>query len=129
MNNTNVTIPPSYYEYKDNGEKKIFTYKFIKFSSLKPCPQSVIDIINQNTQQVLIDYKMDPKKLSDKVFLFIIDLFPVYKFDDIGSWKQFGIICWLLGYPCEYWDYFFKKSITKYNYHNNLKHYINVHIL
>ena len=69
----------------DKGKKKIFTYKFIKFSPLKLCAQEVIDIINLNTQQVLTDYKMDPEKLSDKVFLSIIELFPVNKFDDIGS--------------------------------------------
>ena len=34
-------------------EKKIFTYKFIKFMLLSPCFQDVIDIINANTQQVL----------------------------------------------------------------------------
>ena len=63
-NNTNVTIPLSYYEYIKNGENKIFTYKFIKFSFLKLCPQKVIDIINlQNKQQVF--YILDNKKLTD----------------------------------------------------------------
>ena len=76
-NGTNVTLPPSYYEYTkkvklngvntENGENKIFTYKFIKFSSLKQCLQELIDIINPNTQQVLND--MNPTKLTDKVFL------------------------------------------------------------
>ena len=40
-NGTNVILPPSYYEYVDNGENKIFTYKFIKFFPLKPCPEEV----------------------------------------------------------------------------------------
>ena len=70
---------------------------------------------------------MDPTKLIDKVFLSIIYLLPVNKSYDIGSWRQFGWICWLLEYPCEYWNYFSKKSTTKYNYENNLKHYINVY--
>ena len=70
---------------------------------------------------------MDPIKLTDKVFLSIIDLLPINKFYDIGSWRQFGRICLLLGYPCVYWDYFSKKSKTKYNYENNLKHYVNVY--
>ena len=109
----------------ENGENKVFTDKFIKFSSLKPSPQEVIDIINPNTQQVLND--MDPIKLTDKIFLLIIDLLPVNKYDDIGSWRQFEKICWLLGYACEYWDYFSKKSITKYNYKDNFNHYVNVY--
>ena len=70
---------------------------------------------------------MDRTKLTDKVFLSIIDLFPVNKFDDIASWRQFGRICLLLGYPCKYWDYFSKKYITKYNYKRNFKHYVNVY--
>ena len=96
-------------------EKIQYSHKFIKFSFLKPCPQKVIDIINPNTQQVLND--MDPTKLIDKIFLSIIDLLPINKFDDIGSWRQFGRICLILGYPCEYWDYFSKKSTTKYYYY------------
>ena len=51
----------------------------------------------------------------------------VNKFDDIGSWRLFGQICWLLEYPCEYWDYFSNKNTTKYNYEDNLKHYVNVY--
>ena len=70
---------------------------------------------------------MNPENISDKVFLSIIDLFPVNKFIDTGSWFRFGKICWLLWYPCEYWDYFSKKSITKYNYDSNLKYYINIY--
>ena len=63
--------------------KTIFTYKFIRFSSLKPCPQEVIDIINLNKQQVLND--MDSTKLIDKVFISIIDLIPLNKIDDVNS--------------------------------------------
>ena len=84
-----------------------------------------MDIINTNTQQVLND--MDPIKLTDKIFLSKIDLLPANKFDDIGLWRQFGRICWLLGYPCKYWDYFSKKSTKKYNYEDNLKHYVNIY--
>ena len=36
---------------------------------------------------------MDSIKLTDKIFLSIIDLLPVNKFDDIRSWRQFGKIC------------------------------------
>ena len=56
----------------------------------------------------------------------IIDLISLTKIDDLnslmvwfmvyGSWFKFERICWLLGYPCEYWDYFSKRSTTKYNY-------------
>ena len=57
----------------------------------------------------------------------IIDLIPLAKIDDVSSWFKFGRICWLLGYPCEYWDYFSKRSITKYNYEDNLEHYRNTY--
>ena len=67
---------------------------------MKPCSQKVIDITNPNTQQVLND--MDPTKLIDTGFLSIIELLTVNKFDDIGSCRQFGKICWLLKYPFEY---------------------------
>ena len=62
---------------------------------MKECPQKVIDITNPNKQQLLIDDKMDPEKLTDEVFISIIDILPVNKFDDVGSWRQFGRICWL----------------------------------
>ena len=70
---------------------------------------------------------MDFEKLTDEVFLSIIDLLSINKFDDIGSWKLFISICWLLGFPCEYWDYFSKKSIKKYNNEKNLKHDVYVY--
>ena len=62
--------------------RKLFTYKFIKFTPLKPCPQEVIDIMNPNKQQVLNE--INPEKLTNEVFLLIIDLFQVNKFDDVG---------------------------------------------
>ena len=70
---------------------------------------------------------LDDKKLTDKIFMAIIDLIPLNKIDDVSSWFKFERLCWLLWYSCEYWDYFSKKSITKYNYEDNLKHYINTY--
>ena len=57
----------------------------------------------------------------------IIDLIPLTKIDDVSSWFNFGKLCWLFGYPCEQCDYFSKRSITKYNYEENLQHYRNTY--
>ena len=62
-------------------------YKFIWFTHLKPCFQEVIDIINSNKQQVLND--MDTTKLTDKVFMSIIDLTPLNKIDYVNSLFKF----------------------------------------
>ena len=105
--NTNVTAPPSFYEYHDSEnsinvipEKKIFTYKFVKVFQLGKCNQEVIDFINPQNKQQLFDI-LDDKKLTNKIFMSIIDLIPLTKLDDVSSWFKFGIVCWLLGYPCE----------------------------
>ena len=45
----------------------------------------------------------------------------------MSTWFKFGRLCWLLGYPCEYRDYFSKRSIAKYNDEDNLKHYRNTY--
>ena len=121
MNHTDVTVPPSYYEYTENEEKKIFTYKFIRFMPLSQCPQDVIDIINPTKQQVLNDN--DSTKLIGKVFMSIINLILLNKIDDVNSWFKFGRICWLLGFPCEYLDNLSKRSLQKSDCENNLKYY------
>ena len=79
-------------------------------------------MINPHNKQQVFDI-LDNKKLTDKIFISIIDLIPLNKIEDVGSQFKFGRICWLLGYPCEYWDYLSKRSITKYNYEDNLKYY------
>ena len=83
-------------------------------------------MINPQNKQQVFDI-LDNKKLTDKIFISIIDLIPLKNIEDVGSWFKFGRICWLLGYPCEYWDYFSKSSITKYNYEDNLKHYRSIY--
>ena len=72
-NNTNVTVPPLFYEYNnelnDIPEKKIFTYKFFRVFQLGECNQEVIDFINpENKQQVF--YLLDDKKLTNKIFVY-----------------------------------------------------------
>ena len=89
---------------------------------MNDCNQNLIDTINPQNKQQVFDL-LDDKKLTDKIFKSIIDLIPIKKIEDVGSWFKFGRICWLLGYCCEYWDYFSKRSVTKYNYEDNLKHY------
>ena len=91
-------------------EKKIFTYKFVRVLQLSECNQEVIDFINPQNKKQVLDI-LDDKKLTDTIFMSIIDLIPLTKIDDVGSWFKFGRICWLLGYPCEYWDYFSKKKV------------------
>ena len=70
----------------------------------------MIDLINE-------------KKLTNKLFMSIIDLITLIKIYDVSTWFKFGKICWLLGYPCKYWDYYSKRNIRKYNYEDNLTHY------
>ena len=84
-------------------------------------------MINPQNKQQVFDILTD-KKLTDKTFMSIRDLIMVTKVDDVGTWLiKFWKICWLLRYPCEYWDYFFKRSITKYKYENHLKQYRNTY--
>ena len=67
-NNTNVTAPPSFYEYHDSEnsinaihEKKIFTYKFFRVFKLGERNQEIIDLINLENKQQVFDL-LDDKK-------------------------------------------------------------------
>ena len=94
-NNTYLIAPPPYYEYTNKvndsetsmnaiPDKKIFTHKFVRVSELVECNQEIINFINpQNKQQVFI--VLDDKKLTDKIFMSIIDLIPLTKIDNVNT--------------------------------------------
>lgn len=118
-NNTAITMPPSYYDVGAG----IFSYKFFKFNSLTSMPDPLVNYINELMSDGFQEIdSLNNARLTDLVFLKIIDLIPVSKSDDTGEWFRFGRICALLKYPVEYFDYFSKKS-AKYDLDLNLHHY------